>query len=153
MENWTMIIDTLRGPSPFFPSTIVPLDYKIPMVAVKDIGTNLAMGLTSGYTPPAKPYVFELHGPQDYCPLNVQEAFSKALGKDVEAKPVEKNELPGFFGAFCPPKVAALWVEMTESFLPGGVAAVDSPLREKVDIVKGQTTLDEAIKEAIDLKF
>lgn len=148
-----MMVDTLRGPSPSFPSTIVPLDYMIPMVAAKDIGTNLAMGLTSGYTPPAKPYVFELHGPQDYCPLDVQKAFSKVLGKDVKANPVEKKDLIDFFGAFCPPKVAALWVEMTESFLPGGIAAVDSPLREKADIVRGKTTLDEAIKDAIDQKF
>lgn len=151
MENWTMFTETLQGPEPFVPSVITPLDYKIPMIAVKDIGENLAMGLTSTYTPATKPYVFALEGPEHYTPFDVQTAFAKALQKDVALTPVEKDKLREFYGQFIPPHVLPLYEEMIVSFLPGGIMAMDSDKREVVHVVKGKTTLEEAIKGALSV--
>ncbi|KAM0551845.1 hypothetical protein ACHAPJ_008181 [Fusarium lateritium] len=148
MENWTMSVETLKGPDPFFFSTITPLNFRIAMVAAKDIGQSLATELIREWTPPTKPYIYELHGPQPYSPLDVQQAFSQALGKDVEVKAVEKNELPKFFGQIVAPQIVNEWVEMTLSFLPGGIAEKDPDKLSGVDVVNGRTTLGEAIEAA-----
>lgn len=119
------------------------------MVAVADIGATFAQGLTSSYTPPTKPYVFALHGPKEYSPVDVQAAFSSALGKSVKVQGIEKDELAEFFGSFLPPSLVSGWVEMSVSFLPGGVAAPGAPGVEKLNIVRGKIELNEAIGEAI----
>ncbi|KAK3192656.1 hypothetical protein K4F52_001455 [Lecanicillium sp. MT-2017a] len=153
MENWTVFGSaTLKAqPSPYFESLITPLDWKIPMVAVDDIGSTLATGLTSGYTPPRKPYVFALHGPTDYAPLDVQAALSEAMGKSVELRPVERDKIRAFYEALSfPPQAVDLFAEMATSFLPGGIAEPDAPGMEKVDVVRGKTTLDVAMKAAVD---
>lgn len=153
MENWTVFGSaTLKAqPSPYFESLITPLDWKIPMVAVDDIGSTLATGLTSGYTPPRKPYVFALHGPADYAPLDVQAALSEAMGKSVELRPVERDKIRAFYEALSfPPQAVDLFAEMATSFLPGGIAEPDAPGMEKVDVVRGKTTLEVAIKAAVD---
>ncbi|OAQ75218.1 nucleoside-diphosphate-sugar epimerase [Purpureocillium lilacinum] len=125
MENWTMGMDTLKAPEPFFFSTITPLDWKVPMVAVADIGSTLAAELLKEEPAPSKPHIYELHGPRRYTPLDVQAAFSKAVGKQVAVKPVEKSELHGFYSQVFPPEIVGEWVEMSTSFLEGGVMAAD----------------------------
>ncbi|KAF5017394.1 hypothetical protein F66182_10674 [Fusarium sp. NRRL 66182] len=148
MENWTMAAETLRAPEPFFFSTITPLDFKVAMIAIKDVGQTLATELIRESTPPVKPYIFELHGPQPYSPLDVQQAFSQALDKYVEVRAVEKRDLPGFFGQVFPPQIVNEWVEMAASFLPGGIAERDASMPSEVDVVNGKTTLKDAIRAA-----
>ncbi|KAJ4246542.1 hypothetical protein NW762_013483 [Fusarium torreyae] len=148
MENWTMSVETLKGPDPFFFSTITPLDFRIAMVAAKDIGQSLATELIREWTPPTKPYIYELHGPQPYSPLDVQQAFSQALNKHVEVRAVEKDELPKFYGQIFAPQIVDEWVEMTLSFLPGGIAEKDPDKPSGVDVINGKTTLGEAIEAA-----
>ncbi|KAF4959559.1 hypothetical protein FGADI_1626 [Fusarium gaditjirri] len=148
MENWTMSVETLKGSNPFFFSTITPLDFKIAMVAIKDIGEAMATQLTRDWAPPSKPYIMELHGPEPYCPLDVQTAFSLALGKDVEIKPVEKGDLADFYGKVFAPQIVNEWVEMSTCFLPGGIAEKDLSKPSDVDVIHGKTTLNEALREA-----
>ncbi|TVY79205.1 hypothetical protein Focb16_v009521 [Fusarium oxysporum f. sp. cubense] len=148
MENWTMSVETLKGPNPFFFSTITPLDFKIAMVAIKDIGEAMATQLTRDWTPPTKPYVMELHGPEPYSPLDAQKAFSQALGKDVEVKGVEKENLSEFYGKIFAPQIVNEWVEMSTCFLPGGIAEKDLSKPSNVDVIYGKTTLNEALREA-----
>ncbi|PWI75656.1 putative nucleoside-diphosphate-sugar epimerase [Purpureocillium lilacinum] len=148
MENWTMGMDTLKAPEPFFFSTITPLDWKVPMVAVADIGSTLAAELLKEEPAPSKPHVYELHGPRRYTPLDVQAAFSKAVGKQVAVKPVEKSELHGFYSQVFPPEIVGEWVEMSTSFLEGGVMAADKVDYSNVNVVNGRTELDEALGKA-----
>ncbi|EGU75544.1 hypothetical protein FOPG_13698 [Fusarium oxysporum f. sp. conglutinans race 2 54008] len=148
MENWTMSVETLKGPNPFFFSTITPLDFKIAMVSIKDIGEAMATQLTRDWTPPTKPYVMELHGPESYSPLDAQKAFSQALGKDVEVKGVEKEDLSEFYGKIFAPQIVNEWVEMSTCFLPGGIAEKDLSKPSDVDVIYGKTTLNEALREA-----
>lgn len=149
MENWTTSLETLKAPKPFFYSTITPLDFKVAMVAVKDIGQALASELVKKSTPPAKPYILELHGPQPYTPLDVKNAFSQVLEKDVEVMAVEKKDLPAFYGKIFPPQIINEWVEMATCFLPGGIAEKDVTKPSEVDIVRGKTELIEAIQAAL----
>lgn len=149
MENWTNSVETLQTPKPFFYSAITPLDFKIPMVAVKDIGQALASELVKESTPPTKPYILELHGPQAYTSLDVKNALSKVLDKDVEVRAVEKQDLPAFFGKIFPPQIVNEWVEMYSCLLPGGIAEMDLTKPGEVDIVRGKTELIEAFQAAL----
>lgn len=149
MENWTTSLDTLKAPEPFFFSTITPLEYHVPMVAVDDIGSVLAAELVKEAIPPAKPYVFELHGPRRYTPLDVQAAFSKALKRKVKVKPVEKDQLHDLFSKVFPPPIFGEWVEMATSFLPGGIMPADAVNYDDVIVVHGATELDTALEAAI----
>ena len=119
MENWNTSLETLKAPELFFYSTITPLDFKVAMVAVQDIGKTLAEEAIRDWKIPTKPYICELHGPQPYTPLDVQETFSQVLNKDVQVKAIEKDELKGFFGQIFAPQIVDEWVEMSRSFLPG----------------------------------
>ncbi|KJZ78678.1 hypothetical protein HIM_02069 [Hirsutella minnesotensis 3608] len=147
MENWAMGLETLKAPEPFVYSAITPLDWMIPMVAVEDIGSALASELVKKEPSPSKPYIFELHGPQPYCPSDVQAAFSKALGKHVTMKAVEKSELGDFFSQMFPPETVKEWVEMFSSLLPGGCMAPDRINYDEIKVVRGITPLDKTIKE------
>lgn len=140
-----MSLETLKAPEPFFFTTITPVDWKVPMIATQDIGLTLARELASERTPPSKPHIFELHGPEPYTPLDVQRVFSQALGREVEMKPVEKQDLPEFFAKFFPPSTVDDWVEMAESFIPGGIAARDATKQNEDNIVHGTTTLAEVL--------
>lgn len=150
MENWTASIETLKNSQPFFFSTITPLDWKIPMVAVKDIGITLASEVLKTTPSPRKPHILELHGPRQYNPSDVQAAFSKALGKDVTVKAVERSELQGFFSAVFPAAIVDLWVEMALSFLEGGIVDARVEDTSKKNVVNGETGLDEIVQGIVD---
>ena len=154
MENWTMETQTLRAPKPFFLSTITPLDYQVPMIAVKDVGSALAHEVLAEKPHPEtssspSPYIYELHGPRKYSPRDVQAAFTQAVGQDVSVMAVEKEELPEFFAKVFPPSQVGEWVEMSLSFLPGGAALETLPPEEERTVVRGETGLEEAIKAAL----
>lgn len=140
----------LRGNDPYLNSLITPLDFQLPMVAVEDIGFTFATGLLSSYAPPSKPYVFALYGPKEYSPNDVQVAFSEAMGKQIPLKGIEKDQMAGFFSTFIPPNLVRAWVEMSCSFLPGGIAAPGSDGVENVDIVRGKVGLGKAMKDAVE---
>ena len=148
MENWTISLETLKAPEPFFYSTIIPLDFKVAMVAVKDIGKTLAEEAIRDWKLPTKPYICELHGPQPYTPLDVQKTFSQVLKKDVQVKAIEKDALKGFFGQIFPPQIVDEWVKMSKSFLPGGIAEKDLSKPSDVDVICGRTTLKEVFRSA-----
>ncbi|KAJ4129275.1 hypothetical protein NW768_007810 [Fusarium equiseti] len=148
MENWTMSLETLKAPEPFFYSTITPLDFKVAMVAVKDIGQALAEKAIRDSKPPTKPYICELHGPEPYTPLDVQQTFSQVLNKDVQVKAIVKDELKDFFSQIFALQIVDEWVEMTRSFLPGGVAEKDLSKPSDVDVIRGETTLKAAFESA-----
>lgn len=143
-----MALDTLRGPEPFFFSTVTPLEWKIPMIAVEDIGSTLAAETLKQEPSPHKPYVFELHGPRMYNSLDVQLAFSDALGKQVGVKPVAKGELHDFYKQVFPEDMVPEWVEMAVSFLPGGVMK-PGDVEEGTSVVNAKTELGDAIKVAV----
>lgn len=69
-----------------YPSMILPLDFKIDMVATKDIGLTVAGALIDPTTVPHR--VIELKGAEKYSAEDIAQAFSKALGRPIAAVPV-----------------------------------------------------------------
>jgi uncharacterized protein YbjT (DUF2867 family) len=150
MENWLATLKHLDDKTSSFTTYITPLDWKIPMVAIRDVGRAAAHALTTCSLQPSQLYVHELHGPKPggYSPLDVRNAFVKGVGKDdVEIQTVEKDGLEALFLTFLPKGCVAEFVEMVTSFLPGGVLDLN-PDPEAV-VVRGETSLEEAIGEAL----
>ncbi|KAI8208563.1 Heterokaryon incompatibility protein 6, OR allele [Colletotrichum sp. SAR 10_76] len=145
MENWAAALETAKSEKRHFHSVISPADYKIPMVSVHDIGkTCAAQALAAGSPLGENPYVFDLHGPDTYSTEDVRMVFEGRIGTAVEAKLVEGVQLEEFFGEIFRPPMAGMFVEMTKSFLPGGVAVEE--IVEGSRVQRGKTTLSEAVE-------
>lgn len=150
MENWTLFDrDNLVGADPFFTTLITPPDWKIPMIAVDDIGAIVAETLTAAVALDHSPCAFELHGPSDYSSLNVQGAFAEALGRPVRMKCIEKDMIEEYLRPVLPPKSLHLWVDMTLSILPGGTKGLKTAKVGKCTIVRGVKSLQETIQEMV----
>ncbi|KAJ5689027.1 hypothetical protein N7462_003419 [Penicillium macrosclerotiorum] len=147
MENWTINLDPLRGPDPYFFSTITPTDYEIPMVSISDVGATLAEQLLDSKPPPEKPYIVELHGPRRYSPLDARAAFTRALGKKVELQAIERDHLHQFYAQCFPPSIVDYWVEMAESILPEGKLGTKYLQQARAPVIYGHTDLATVIEE------
>ena len=72
-----------------YPSMILPLDFKIDMVATKDIGLTVADALTN---PPSIPHrVIELKGAAQYSAEDIAAALSNSLNRQITAVPVPEE--------------------------------------------------------------
>ena len=72
-----------------YPSMILPLDFKIDMVATRDIGLTVADALIN---PPAVPHrVIELRGADQYSAEDIAAALSKSLDRKITAVPVPQE--------------------------------------------------------------
>ncbi|KAK7949057.1 uncharacterized protein PG986_009943 [Apiospora aurea] len=152
MENWaTALATTLKADPPFFYSVICPADYKIPMVSVRDIGRICAAQLLAAGSVAVpgdeNPFIFDLHGPESYSTRDVQEAFEDAMGKQVGVELVQDDQLVGFFAQAFKEPMASLFVEMTRSFLPGGVT--EKGMNEGTRIRRGKDTLSETVRRML----
>jgi uncharacterized protein YbjT (DUF2867 family) len=149
MENWSSCVETLKAPEPFFYSTIAPADWKVPMVAVRDVGAVIAREAVSGMkTSSEAPYIYELHGPRKYTPADVEAALVKITAGDVKMEVIEKEKLGEFFGSVLPPNIASDYEEMTVAMLPGGKMILEPDPVER-EVVRGKVELEEALREMV----
>lgn len=148
MENWASGLETLKGDSPFFYSVMSPSDFAISMVSTRDIGKACAAQAVSPSPLKVDPYIFDLQGPRTYSALDVKQAWEKALGREVQLKVVELDQLEEFFGHFLSPTMAEMFVEMTKSFHPGGILYTD-PVDPASEIQTGSETLEHAIAQLV----
>jgi len=73
-----------------YPSMILPLDFKIDMVATQDIGRTIADALLN---PPASPHrVIELKGAQQYSANDIAAELSKSLGREITPVAVPRED-------------------------------------------------------------
>ncbi|KAK2023524.1 NAD(P)-binding protein [Colletotrichum zoysiae] len=145
MENWKTALETLKTESPFFCSVLCPEDLRIPMVSVRDIGrTCAAQVLGVGSPLPHNPHAVDLQGPRSYSTRDVRRAFEAALDKEVEVRLVRDEELEGFFAQAFEEPMAGMFVEMTRSFLPGGILAAERYGGFKVQ--RGTDILEEVVR-------
>jgi uncharacterized protein YbjT (DUF2867 family) len=80
-ENWSSVLPVAKqeGVLPvFFPS-----DVRVPTVAVRDIGPVAAQALLEGPRPRGV-RIIELAGPTDVTPMDVADALSRLLGRQVK---------------------------------------------------------------------
>ncbi|KAK3312312.1 hypothetical protein B0H66DRAFT_570410 [Apodospora peruviana] len=143
MENWATSVESVKEGSFFF-STFAPVDFKMPMVALKDIGQACADTAVAEGLGTVSPYIFELQGPRLYSPMDVKQAFEEVAAKPVEVRPIPREAVPGFFGKVFPPKVAKLYADMVRAATPGGVMAEDPSPTEIVR--KGKTELVDVLR-------
>ncbi|KAF6806383.1 NmrA family protein [Colletotrichum sojae] len=124
-ENWAHAFETARAEPPVFYSVLTPLDYKIPMVSIVDVGRVCARKLLDLATPLPKPtFIFELYGPRHYSTSDVQAAVETVLGgKKVGAVGIEREGLRAFWAEQMPAGLVEEMVEYNLSALPGGVSA------------------------------
>jgi uncharacterized protein YbjT (DUF2867 family) len=114
MENWNSALETVKIEG-VLPSFFQPLDKKVPQVSVEDIGRVAAEAMleTSEGTQ-IKELAGFLYSPNDFAA-----AFSKVLGKDVQAVAVPDSQWLGIFRTFCSPRNAELMVELNHRINDG----------------------------------
>ncbi|KAM7208142.1 hypothetical protein V8F20_001422 [Naviculisporaceae sp. PSN 640] len=152
MENWITAVDTIKAENYFF-STFTPSSFKLPHIAVKDIGETLAKELLSATPYPingsSKPPVhpLEIHGP-NYSTDDVQKIFEEVTGKnEIEVREIPKEGVQGFYEMVgLPPNVAEAFAEMNNSVLKGGMLNVNPEPTKDVRHV-GKTELGELVRE------
>lgn len=143
MENWATSIKMVKEDG-FFYSPITPLEWAMPMVAVKDIGRTCADTAVGQEALGESPYIVELHGPRPYSALDVKGAFEEIAGREIQVKPIPREGLLGFFGAMFPAKTARRFADMMLATTPGGIMAEDPEPTGRYGT--GETELVEVLK-------
>ena len=95
MENWGWVMEPVLAHG-VLPSMFLPIERRLPMQSAVDVGAAAAALMQEGG--PSRRLV-ELHGPQDYSPVDVAAALQVLLGRPVKAMAVPESEWPGVFRA------------------------------------------------------
>jgi uncharacterized protein YbjT (DUF2867 family) len=141
MSNWDGSLETAEKEGRV--DTFYPVDFKLPMVAPKDIGIIAAGFLMND----ARDFrIHYVEGPEMYSSADVAKAFSKALNKPVEAMQIpEEKWLPTLKQFGFSDKAARSIAAMTEITL-NNLEKAESPIR-------GDTTLNEYIENLVSRKM
>lgn len=125
-----------------YPSMILPLDFKIDMVATQDIGRTAAEALLNP-TPTAH-RVIELRGAAQYSAQDIAAELSKQLNREIApvAAPLEA-QVAQLREAGLSEQSAASLVEMHENIGNGRIAYLDPPAR------KGATDLEAFVQKLV----
>ncbi|KAK2764275.1 hypothetical protein FQN54_008967 [Arachnomyces sp. PD_36] len=127
-EDFGRLLEAAQADPPVIHSWITPVDYKIPMVSLKDISDCCAKFLLGEESPiksGSSPGYLKLFGPRSYSSIDLQNAVKEVTGKDVGLKAIEKDQLYEFFANEIPEKYVQEFVDMTTAGLPGGIIAED----------------------------
>ncbi|KAH7010088.1 hypothetical protein EDB80DRAFT_839261 [Ilyonectria destructans] len=143
-ENWAHAFQTIQADPPLVYSTITPVDHKIPMVSLIDVGEVCADALIDEEKK-TSPHFFDLYGPQHYNAMDVKLAIEEVTGKKLEIAAVPKDQLAGFYAEQIPAAHVQAFVEMTTAALPGGIMAGDFGDHEHT--VKGKVELVDALRK------
>jgi uncharacterized protein YbjT (DUF2867 family) len=141
MSNWDHALDTARDEGKV--QTFFPADFRLPMVAPRDIGAfvaELLLGASKlARSSQAHVPIRCIEGPARWTPADVADAFGRALGREVI--PVEippKDWRATFEGMGFSPRAAASYAGMTK-------AAIDADAPDRADVVQGETSLGRYI--------
>jgi uncharacterized protein YbjT (DUF2867 family) len=138
MENWGAVAPPAKTDG-VLPSMLT-LGRAGHMVATADIGRVAAEALVAG---PAAGGLIELAGPRDYTPEDVAAAFTRVLGRPVQAVPVPDAAIePALIQSGLKPKVAALFHDMIGAFNSGKLAFAGTPRR-------GTVAIDEVVRHLV----
>ncbi|KAF7562638.1 hypothetical protein G7046_g1474 [Stylonectria norvegica] len=143
-ENWAHVLETVQADPALIYSTITPLDHKIPMVSIKDVGEICAQKRLDTEEKPS-PYFFDLFGPRHYSANDVKAAVEEITKKKAELMAIEQSQLADFYGQQIPSAHVQDMVEMTVAALPGGIMAGE--FEREVNVVKGKTELVDALRQ------
>lgn len=114
-------------------------------VSARDIGKQAAKQLLMPKFEGSSPKIVNHQGPEAYSSNDVKNAFEEVTGKSIELRLIEKDQLHVFFSGFLPPTIVDDFVEMTKSFLPGGITIDDMSPRKDTEF--GQDTLIDSFRK------
>jgi uncharacterized protein YbjT (DUF2867 family) len=136
VENWGAVLHPVKQDSVL--PTFFRADQAVPMVSTPDIGAVAARALLDG---PRDFRAIELSGPTDPTSNDVAAAFSKLLGRSINAveAPLEAV-VPTFTSFGISQNVAELYREMYEGFASGHLKAAPG------ETVRGKVSLETTLK-------
>jgi len=102
MSNWDYALETARRAGVV--QTFFPVDFKLSMVAPRDVGQLAARLLVE---PAGQTGLHHVEGPQRYSPNDVAAALAVVLGKPVQAVSVPRSEWESTFESMGFSKLAA----------------------------------------------
>ncbi|RJE25245.1 hypothetical protein PHISCL_02395 [Aspergillus sclerotialis] len=123
-EEFASWLDMAQSHPPVIHSWITPLDYKVPLVSIKDVGECCAKNLLTETTNPNL-HILKVFGPRMYSALDIKYAVDTVIGKEVELKGIEKGQLAAYFANQIPERYLQKYVDLATAFLPGGIGAGD----------------------------
>jgi len=137
MSNWdTMLAEVKNGILP----SMFPADFRLPMVAPKDVA-SAAMELL--LIPPEPFGVHHVEGPAAYTPAEVAQAFSTSLGREVHLDVIPRDLWhQKYLEAGFSPEAARAYVRMTAVTIDQATENPEVPLR-------GHTTLQMYIADLV----
>ncbi|RGP76049.1 hypothetical protein FLONG3_5440 [Fusarium longipes] len=142
-EDFAYLLDAAKEENPTIHSWITPIDYKIPLVGLKDVASNTARSLLVSSVE-TSPHYFNVFGPRAYGSVDLKDIVEEVTGKVFELKLVEENQLLDYWKQIVPEVYAEEFKEMTTAGLPGGVIAEDFVYDEKT--VRGEQELVDALR-------
>lgn len=113
MENWAWSLAPALEKR-VLPSMFLPIERAIPMVSVADIGAVAAECLMQ---PPERNQLIELHGPQDYSPVDAGIALRELLGNNITSIAAPESSWPEVFKSMgFPPVTVQAFCDMFHGF-------------------------------------
>lgn len=138
MSNWDAQIEAVRETGRL--QAMFPADMAIPMVAPRDLGTFAAERLLSPVDDVAMRHV---EGPRRYSAADVARVFAEALGRTVDVVITPRGQLQQAFEALGFSRKAA------ESYARMTALSIDSGFAMPVDALKGETRLEEHVRDVL----
>ncbi|CAF3536586.1 hypothetical protein SNK03_007214 [Fusarium graminearum] len=142
-EDFTHLLDAAKDENPTVHSWITPIDYKIPLVGLKDVASNCANHLLASTAKPS-PHYLNVFGPRAYGSVDLKETVEEVTGKKFELKLVEEDQLLDYWKQIVPEAHVEEFKEMTTAGLSGGVIAKDFVYDETT--VRGEQELVDALR-------
>ena len=139
MENAAWDVDSAR--IGIIQSFLQPLDHKIPMVAIQDIGRTIADLLRETW---AGTRVIELEGPHRYSANDIAAGFAKVLGHPVRINPVPRDTWETLFRSqgmqFPMPRI-----RMLDGFNEGWIDFEHNGAEKRKGMISIETALGELL--------
>jgi uncharacterized protein YbjT (DUF2867 family) len=136
MSNWDASLNTALTEGVVH--SFYPADFKLPMVAPRDIGHVAARLMTEAVKHTGVHYV---EGPQRYCASDVAAAFAAALRRPIETVVTPRGQwIQAFKAMGFSDEAAHSYANMTSITLDGRPPPPDAPVR-------GDTSLQEYVME------
>ncbi|GAA2654497.1 MULTISPECIES: NmrA family NAD(P)-binding protein [Streptomyces] len=123
LTNWLPSLPAMR--EGVLPSFFTPLDHPVPHSAVADIAVTVVRELLRDDS-----RTVELAAAADYAPDDIAAAFAQALGRDVIAQTVPREQWRAVLAGMGLPDAAIdNWVEMWDAFNSGRIRFEGTPER------------------------
>jgi uncharacterized protein YbjT (DUF2867 family) len=141
MENWAWSIHAVREKG-ILTSMFHPVTTALPMVSAQDIGRVAAKLLQDT---PTHNRTVELHGPQDYSPLDAADVFSQLLNRQINAIEESASDWSAsMLSKGFPPTTVDAFVEMFAGFNSGLISFEDTH-----ETMYGEVTLTAVLTHII----